>query len=223
MSLFDAKFFDFNFHPVPDIQDSITEYAIKAKKFGYSGIAVINSTINLDMVSKPNNFSIYSGIEISCKSFKLRDEIKKYKDKKDILIVRGGNEEFNRTAVETEGLDILLQPLVFNHILARIAGDNSITLGFNISSIIHMRGEARTRELVIMRSNLKHARKYGLQMILASNSYSHYDLRSPREMAALSGLFGMTAKEAVDAMSTAPLEIIKRKDPDYIQEGIEIL
>ncbi len=223
MPLFDAKFYDLNVHPIPDSLASITRLAFEAKRYGYSGIAVLNSTIDLDTANKPENFSIYSGIEISCKSSKLRDEIKKHKEKTDILMVRGGDEEFTRAAVETARLDILLQPVKFNHVLARIASDNSITLGFNIGSLIRRQGEARIRELIIMSSNLKYARKYNMRMVITSDSYSNYDLRSPREMAALASLFGMTAKEAVDAMSTNPLEILRRKSPDYIQEGIEII
>jgi len=33
----------------------------------------------------------------------------------------------------------------------------------------------------------------------------------------------MTEHEAVDAMSATPLNILRRKSPDYIQEGIEII
>jgi len=74
-----------------------------------------------------------------------------------------------------------------------------------------------------MRSNLKHARKYGLRMILTGDYYSIYDLRSPREIVAIGALFGMTAKEAVDAMSGGCLEILGRKSPHYIQEGIGLI
>jgi len=224
MSLFDAKFYDFDVHLVSESSDSITRFALQAKRYGYSGIAIINSKIDeLDIGNIPEDFSIYGAVEIPSKPSRLRDEIKKYKGKKDILIVKGENEEINRAAVETAGLDILLQPVKFNHILARMAGDNSIVIGFNTGSIIRMRGEARIRELRIMRTNLKYARKYDLQMILTGSPYSHYDLRSPREMAALASLFGMTEKEAADAMSAVPLGILGRKSPGYIQEGIEVV
>ena len=224
MSLFDARFYDLYIHPIPDTPDSITSLAIVARKYGYCGIAVVNSKSNdPDSVNKPENFSIHSGIEISCKPSKMRDEIRKQKGKEDILIAGGGDDEFIRAAAETEGFDILMQPAKFNNVLAKAAGDNSIALGFDMGHVISTRGEARIRELMIMRTNLRHARKYDLKMILTSGGTSHYDLRSPREMAALAGIFGMTAKEAVDAMSCIPMDILKRKSPDYVQEGIEII
>ncbi len=216
MSLFDSNFYDFNIHPS---DSSITELAFEAKRLGYSGIAVINSTIP-DKEALPENFSIYRCVEISGK--KIREEIKKHKGS-EILTVTGGDESLNRAAVETEGLDFLLQPAQFNNVLAKAAFDNSIAIGFNLGSLIHLRWEARVRELSIMRKNLRHARKYNLLMILTCNAHSIYDLRSPREMTALAGLFGMTKEEAVEAMSASPCAILRRKSPEYIQEGIEIV
>ena len=218
MSLFDSRFYDFNVHPQGP--NSIARMAFEAKRRGYSGMAVINSTISGDL---PGDFSIYAGIEIKARPSGLREEIKKHRGSSVILIVIGGNEELTRAAVETEGLDILLQPAEFNNVLAKAASDNSIALGFDLGSLIHLRGEVRVRELMNMRTNLKYARKYDLSMILTSNAHSIFDIRSPREMEALSRLFGMKPEEAVKAMSSNPLGILRRKSPDYIQEGIEIL
>ncbi len=216
MSLFDARFYDFNIHPDPS--HSIEQLALEANRYGYSGIAITNSDVTGNEIE---NFSIYSGIEITGRPSRIREEIKKYKS--GIVAVLGGHEELNRAALETEGLDILLQPQEFNNVLAKEASDNSTAIGFNLGSIIQLRGEARIRELMSMRTNLRHARKYDLSMILTCNAHSIYDLRSPREMAALAGLFGMTQREAVDAMSKTPLGILRRKSPEYIQEGIEIV
>jgi ribonuclease P/MRP protein subunit RPP1 len=222
MSLFDVEFYDFNVHLIPESQDSLIIFASEAKRYGYSGIAVVNSKLD-EAENILLGFSIHSAIEISCKPSKIRDEIKKYRGSAEILIARGGDEEFNRAAVETAGLDILLQPAKFNHVLAKAAYDNSIGIGFNLGSLIRLRGEVRIRELKMMRMNLKYARKYGLAMLLTCTPSSRYDIRSPREMAALASLFGMTEEEAVGAMSAAPLDILRRKSPDYIQEGIEII
>lgn len=223
MSVFNAKFYEFMVH-LPDEMDSIISLVSAAKEFGYSGIAALNLKKNrTDMNQLPKDFSIYNAIEVSGKASKLRDEIRKYKDTSEILIARGRNEEVARAAVETERLDIILQPVKFNNVLGKIASDNSIALGFNIGSIIHTRGEERVRELRIMRTNLMYARKYDLQMVLTCEPYSMYDFRSPREIAALGSLFGMSLKEAVDGMSTVPLDIIRKKSTGYIQEGVEII
>lgn len=221
MSLFDAGFFDLITHC--SNPESIRNMASQSKHCGFSGIGILNPSIDVSKIAIPEDFSIFSIVEINCKGSVLRDEIKRHKEKKDILVVKGKDEDFDRCAVETEGLDILVQPARMNNIMAKIAADNSVAIGFNIGSIIRNRGDARARDLSIMRTNLRHTRKYGTRIILTSDSYCQYDIRTPREIAALSSIFGMTQNEAVIAMSAAPLDILKRKRPDYIQEGVEII
>lgn len=221
MSLFSAKFYDLMVH-LPDENGSFARLAAAAKGFGYSGMAVLDlKKKRMDMSNFPGDLSLYSAVEISGKPSKIRDEIKRHKDTSDILIVRGADEEVARTAAETEGPDILMQPVKFNDVLGKLASDNSVAIGFNAGPIIRLRGEARVRELRIMRTNLMYVRKYGLGMVLTCQPASTFDLRAPREMAALGSLFGMSAKEAVDAMSSFPLDILRRKSPGYIQEGVE--
>jgi ribonuclease P/MRP protein subunit RPP1 len=223
MSLFNKKFYDLMVH-LPDEKDSLALFVSAAKEFGYSGIAVLNMKKNrTDINQMPGDFSICKAIEVSGKTSKLRDEIRKYRDTIDILIARGTNEEITRAAIETERLDIILQPVKFNNVFGKIASDNSIALGFDISAIIHTNGEERVRELRIMRTNLMYARKYDLQMVLTCEPYSPYDFRSPRELAALGNLFGMSPGEAVDAMSAVPLDIMRKKSARHIQEGVEII
>ncbi|MCE8427271.1 MAG: hypothetical protein J5U19_02615 [Candidatus Methanoperedens sp.] len=221
MSLFDARFFDLITHC--SNPDSIKKMAFQAKQSGYSGIGILNPSSDISKIDIPDDFSLFSSIEMACKPSAFRDEIRKNKGKKNILIVKGKDEDLDRIAVETEGLDILMQPARINNIMAKIAADNSVAIGFNIGSIIRNRGDSRARDLTIMRTNLMHARKYGTQIILTSDSHSPYDIRAPGEIVALSAIFGMTPKEAVIAMSAMPLDIMKKKNFDYLQEGIEIL
>lgn len=223
MPLFNAKFYDFMVH-LPEEKDSFALLVSSASEFGYSGIAALDVKKNrTDMNQPPEDFSIFSAVEVSGKPSRLRDEIKKYRDTSDIVIARGRDEEIARAALETERLDILLQPVRFNNVLGKLASDNLIALGFNIGSIIHTRGDDRVREMRIMRTNLMYARKYELQMILTCEPYSPYDFRSPREVSSLASLFGMSPKEAVDGMSAVPLDIIRKKSAGHIQEGVEII
>ncbi len=223
MSLFNAKFYELMVH-LPDETGSLIRFTSAAKEFGYSGMAVLNLDKNRTGIKQmPEDFSLFNATEIRGKPSKIRAEIKKYEDSSDILMVRGEDEEVSRAALESERLDILLQPVKFNDVLGKLAYDNSIALGFDIGSIIHKRGDARVRELRIMRTNLMYTRKYELQMVLTCEPYSLYDFRSPREMAALGGLFGMSPEEAVNAMSTVLPYIMRKKSASYIQEGVEIM
>lgn len=213
------EFYEFYTHP-----DQPELMAARAKNIGFSGIAL---TYFKGEEKKrefyQDDFKIYHGIEIQAKSSRIREEIKKTRNSNLISVVNGKDEETIRAAVESEGLDILLSPLEFNDVIAKAAKENSVAIGFNLGLIIRLRGDARIRELKNMKLILKHGRKYKFKMMLTCDPCSVYDLRSPREMVVLSSLFGMIQPEAIDAISATPVDILRRKDPDYIQEGIEII
>lgn len=211
------KFYEFYAHP-----DRPELMAARAKGVGFSGIVVTNFEQN-DREICPDDFTIYNGVEIQAKSSRIREEIRKLKNSNPVSIVNGRDEETIRAAVESEGLDILLSPIEFNDVIAKAAKENSVAIGFNLGFIIRLRGDARIRELKNMRTVLKHGRKYKFKMMLTCDPCSVHDLRSPREMVVLSSLFGMIQSEAIDAISATPIDIIRRKGQNYIQEGIEIL
>jgi ribonuclease P/MRP protein subunit RPP1 len=222
------KFYDFSIHTAPECSDPPEAMAETASGYGYAGIAITNHTPHQpqkpEMTDHPK-VEVYSGIEIVAKNpHHLTQMIQKYRAKVRVLSVHGGNEKINRAAVESRAVDILSHPDErLNHVLMRFASENRVAIEFNLDSIIKMRGRARVLALTNFRHNLKLARKYGAPMILASNAQSIYDLRAPREMAALGTIFGMTEDEAIAALSTVPEEIIRRGSENWIMEGVEIV
>ena len=230
-----SKFYDLNVHSQPDFADSPNRMVLEAKKLGYSGICL--SSINPGKViyspeistSLINNFDVYTGIEIKEDNVaKLKKNIVKLREKSDIIIVGGGSEEINRTALEDGKVDILSHStsrgFPLNHILAKAAADNGVALDFDPDTIIMQKGGNRIKILTAQRKNVQLARKYDFSMIITSNAKSHYDLRKPREMVALGMIIGMTQNEALQALSLVPQAIIKRNlDPNRIMDGVEVL
>ena len=61
------------------------------------------------------------------------------------IIVHGGDEAINRSACEDDRIDILMHPQDsktsgINHILAKLAADKNIAIGFDLSPIISNKG-----------------------------------------------------------------------------------
>ncbi|MBN1133904.1 MAG: ribonuclease P protein component 3 [Methanosarcinaceae archaeon] len=227
------KFYDLNVHSKPDGESTIEELTALAKHFGYSGLAITNhsNTGVPSMASRTEDFEIFSGIEIMATSpSKLHGLIGKYRKNVDVLIVHGGNENINRAAVESPNVDVLSHPQMgrnsgLNHILAKSASENNVAIEFNLDAIIKGRGGRRAQTLSNFRTNLNIARKYDVQVLLTSNASSYFDLRAPREMIALAGLFGMDKDEAVSALSLTAEGIIERKRSKlgFIREGVEVI
>ncbi|MEA1906635.1 MAG: RNase P subunit p30 family protein, partial [Euryarchaeota archaeon] len=222
------KFYDFNVHAAPECESTPEELASVASGYGYAGIAITNHTPHPPRAPKTVDHAgtrVYSGIEIVAKNpTHLMQMIRKHRAKVCVLSVHGGREKINRAAVENRDVDVLSHPgEKLNQVLMRFASENLVAIEFDMGSIIRLRGAGRVRVIAEFRHNLRLARKYGAHTILTSNAQSIYDLRAPREMIALAGIFGMTAEEAIAALSAVPEEIIRRGSRNWVMEGVEIV
>jgi ribonuclease P/MRP protein subunit RPP1 len=121
---------------------------------------------------------------------KLREEVKKNKNKE--LIFSSDDDELNRKVMEKLGIKILLINLAgrkdfqkqrnsgFNHVLAKIAKKNKISLGINLDEIIESAGKKKVEVLARVVQNIMLCNKDKIQMQFVSKKYSKnkYDLKS---------------------------------------------
>ncbi|MDD2666220.1 MAG: RNase P subunit p30 family protein [Methanocellales archaeon] len=218
------NYYDLNVHSSPE--DPPERLVSVAKRYGYTAIAITNHS---NLGGEVTGEGVISGIEIVADTISgLRKQIEIYRPKVDVLLVHGGDPKINRAAVENSEVDILAHPSHhFNHILAEFAAENEVAIEFNLDEILYTRGIPRVRALSAFQRNLKLARKFDVSMTLSSGARSQYDLRAPRELIALAGLFGMSESEAVWALSQTPWNIItrnrKKKLPGYVMNGVELL
>ncbi len=221
-----TNFYDLNVHSTPECENSPETLVSVAKRYGYTAIAITNHS---NSWSEAPGEGIIRGVEIVVdKILDLKKKIRNYRPKVDVLLVHGGNPKVNRAAVENSDVDILAHPSRYiNHVLAKSAAENEVAIDFNLDALIYTRAISRVSALSAFQTNLKLARKFGVLTVLTSGARSKYDLRSPREMIALAGLFGMSEKEAVNALSKTPWSIVvrnrKKRQQGYIMEGVELI
>lgn len=224
-------FFDFHVH-------GDVHLALEAKRLGYNGVALVQSSKNYnedklnDTTKIKEDFSIFSGIEIYAKNPEdLKKKIQKFRETVDVLIVNGGNIKINRAACEDPRVDILAHPgksrrdSGINHILAKKAALNEVAIEFNINSIIKTRLSTRARLLSQFRQILKLQRKFGFPLIITSNAYSLYELRTPGDIITLFECMEMTENEIEDSLSKNPINIIERSKirKNVIVKGARII
>ena len=224
-------FFDFHIHG-----DYIL--SLEAYRIGYDGIALIQSSKNYkkdffnDFTEISPDFKIFSGVEIYARNKEdLRKNIQKFREREDILIVNGGNLKVNRAACEDPRIDILAHPFKkrrdsgINHILAKKAAENEVAIELSIDPIIKTKFSLRAKIISHFRQIIKLHRKFDFPIIISSNAYSKYDLRTPNDIIALAQCFGMSEKEAEDSLSKIPLNIIERNKirKDIIVKGAKTI
>ena len=221
-------FFDFHVHNI--------QLAVEAKRLGYNGIALIQSSRSYNT---PNNiapiedgFNIFSGIEIYAKNPEdLKNKVQKFREHNDVVIVNGGNIKVNRAACEDPRVDILAHPYKsrrdsgINHILAKKASENNVAIELSINSIIRTRLSLRAKILSQFRQILKLQRKFKFPLIITSNAYSIYDLRTPEDIIAFADCLEMTPDEITSSLFKNPMDIIERSKirKNVIVKGARII
>ena len=123
---------------------------------------------------------------------KARNEIKKNKGK--IIIFSSEDDDLNRKVLEKEPINILLlnqksrkdfqkqRNSGFNHVLAKIAKKNKISIGINLDEIINSNSKEKAEILGRIKQNIKLCNKNKLKMkfiaINKKNERNIYDLKS---------------------------------------------
>ncbi len=116
----------------------------------------------------------------------LRNDINKAKSP---VIVLGGDDKINRSALENKKVDILLSPELndkkdsfhyrksgLNQVLCKLAKKNDIAIGFDFSLLL--RTEERAKILGRMFFNYKLCKKYKVKMIFSNFSKSKFEQRN---------------------------------------------
>lgn len=208
------KYVDIGVHAFPEGADTPKRLKLTAYRLGFSQIIV--SAHSPYWAQFPDS-SLPLGVEIVATTVRdLRKKIAYFRDISTVISVHGGDERINRAACKDDRVDVLMHPergkhSGINQVTAKLAEKNEVALGFSLDYFWKTEELERSRLLAFQRRNVSLCQKFGVQVIVTSGAYSHLDLRAPRQLKALARLLLLTDGEADIALSTVPLNIIKRR------------
>lgn len=219
-------------HALPEGSDSASRLALVARRLGYSGIIVCNQT-GYDKIFRPDAVLDVSGIKVAfgievvaTNPRSLRGKVAAAHGKFPFIVVHGGSEEMNRAACENPEVDMLVHAEEGRKVLsiaaARAAQINQVAIGLDLSPLIRLRGNARSRWLQITQRNIILARKFDLCLIITTCAKSRLDLRSPRDLQALAEIAGLDSLEAEEALKF-PEQLLDKNSRKWAGPGVEIL
>jgi ribonuclease P/MRP protein subunit RPP1 len=229
------RYYDLCIRYLPEDDQAMERLLSLATHFGFkgAGIAQVPNSKPVASYTGPRNsfFDLVHGVDIHEENpSKLHSQISRYAKKVDFVMVEGGADKLNRSAVEAANVNILSLPFGIkdgglDHVIAKSAADRSIAIEFDVGSLIRYRGGKRVHAMSELGQRLMLARKFDVHMVLTSGARSIYDIRGPRELIALASLFGMTKEEAINAMTAIPAAILrtKRKTHGFIMDGVELI
>jgi ribonuclease P/MRP protein subunit RPP1 len=236
------NFFDFHVHSVfSGGESSIEELASMAKSLGFKGFCFTAYPLGkkeeeilkteIEKVKKEFGIEIFLGFE--ARNLRELKYLVKRRKEFDVLLVRGGEIELNREACETPEVDILTHPELgrqdsgLNHVLVKLAAKNFTAIEINFREILFT--TKRTRSLVLknIQQNVRIAKKYKAPLIICSGAINHFEMRDPYSLISIGHQLGLEIKEAKEAISKTPQEIIKRinerKSENWIMPGVKII
>ncbi len=207
-----------------------------ARKLGWNGLGlIIPYSVNYmkelgalkdSVKSLKSGIDVGLGIEINTRDSRdVKKIAKAVRRDVELVVVRGGTPEVNRTALETPEADILTHQsdMKINHVLAKLASKNNVAMGFVFSNILLSYKRTRISLFSDMINNAKVLKKYRSPFIISSGSLSVWDLRSPSDLLAFGKLLGFQENQVNQAMSDTILrENRKRLGKKWVMPGVEI-
>lgn len=133
-------------------------------------------------------------------------------EKKQLIIVRGGNDDINRAALENKKIDILLGPEFnkekdfihfrnsgLNHVLCKLAKKNEVSIGFSFSDL--MNSNVKEKVLGRIMQNVFLCRKYKVKIVLGSFALKENEIKNRSELISFGKVIGMNGKEIKEALN----------------------
>jgi len=230
-------------HLQPNLNDAEQTRAMlaKASELGYRLVAVPLPTVSMETFAKKlaalcqeNKLDFASRLDLKPKtSRELLQQLRRFRRRVEIIAVVCESKEVARQAAKDHRVDLLNFPATdprrrfFDKAEAELASSSVAALEIDVKPIITLKGPARIRLLAVLRREAAIAEDYRVPVVVSSGATNPLQLRKPMEMAALATLFDLDKPTALDAVSKAPLTIVKRNreklSPKFVAPGIRII
>jgi ribonuclease P/MRP protein subunit RPP1 len=188
----------------------------------------------LAALCQENKLDFASRLDLKPKtSRELLQQLRRFRRRVEIIAVVCESKEVARQAAKDHRVDLLNFPATdprrrfFDKAEAELASSSVAALEIDVKPIITLKGPARIRLLAVLRREAAIAEDYRVPVVVSSGATNPLQLRKPMEMAALATLFDLDKPTALDAVSKAPLTIVKKNreklSPSFVAPGIRII
>jgi len=225
----------------PKDQKATQQISKRAARFGYKSVGFAHSFGLQDHELATLQTSCdEAGLEMVLRAdFKPRNQedlmrfLRKYRRKLEVICILCDDKEISRQAAKDRRVDLINFPVLdyhkrfFDRAEAELACSNQTALEVDIKPLLVLEGPTRVRLLSNLRREVGLAMEFQVPIVLSSGIAEDHLMRMPQGIASLGYLFGLSEKEALDAISTNPLAIVtrnrKKLGDTFVAPGITIL
>jgi len=215
--------------------------AQKAAELGYKMVAAsippttsIQEIQNLKASYSDMGLDFVSRVDIYPKSQNdLLNALRKLRRRFEVLSVLCDTKDIARQAAKDHRVDLISFPSLdyrnrfFDRAEAELASTGSAAFEVDTRPVLILEGPQRVRFLSTLRREISVALEFHLPIVVSSGTNEPLTMRKPKETAILTSLFGLTGSEALNAVSTNPVNIVKHNreklGENFVAPGIRII
>ncbi len=213
----------------------------KAAELGYDLIAVpLSSEPHGDEIAKLKAVCSAAKVDFASRidlrprtQNELVHQLRLLRRKFEVICVNCENKQVARQAAKDHRVDLLNFPLLdfrrrfFDRAEAELASNSLAALEIDMRPLLVLEGPARIRLLSCLRREAAIAKEFHVPVIVSSGVAEAKLLRRPREMAALTFLFGLDPASALKSVTHTPIDIVKRNreklGAKFVAPGIRVI
>ena len=157
----------------------------------------------------------------------LKKKISKNREKADILVFLGEDEELNRKAVSDSRLDIILSPdrkdreAGVGKVLAQKAAENDVAVGLDFSRILQASKKEKVSIISSWRRVFEQCDRFDTEYIITTGATEKFQLRAPRDLKAFTDSLDGEGSKAVNQTEKILEKNMQKKDEDFVRPGVE--
>lgn len=215
-------FYDMHLHTTLSIGESAPDEAIEfAQRLGLNGIGIVRyyngGGMKDSLKDLQGDIDIVNAVMLKPKNAEELNALAgKARSRAEILMVHGGDYDINRAACENPLIDILCHPELgrkdsgLDHICAKAAAENSVAIEINFREILESYKKHRVHIIASMQKNVMLCENYGAKIITVSGAVTKWNMRAPRDLAAVANMLGLELGKAIDSVSAVPEVMLKQ-------------
>jgi len=153
--------------------------------------------------------------------------LRRFRTKYDVISVNCSSQSVSRVAVRDRRVDIVWFPKhgPDSSFRRKLANTCQAALEFNMSELTQ--GPSHKARLGRLRREIEIAAEASTSVIGSTNASNPFELRAPRDVAAVLHVLGLSLEAALEGVSEIPLEIVKknrlRTEEPQLEEGVRIV
>jgi len=206
------------------------EFIEIAKKLGYRRVVFLYPLNEFAKVKLDDK----SGIDIEKAVLCKRNEVSKARKLAGLVIVKDDDarqsiERGPDIVFDVEGKDkdsLHFRRSGMNQVLCKIAKEKDVAMGFSFSRLLNLKDHDKALILGKIQQNISLFQKYKVKMAIATLATSPFEMRGAKDLISYFTVLGMKPEEAKAGLKLCDAiikENMKKRDPNYLGDGIEIV